>query len=198
MRELVQRIANRLPMRPIYHEGGLYLKRYYVCTLFRYWRVYLHHFMLSDPDGLHNHPFRYSFSLILAGHYLERTRWGVKLVRWFNWIGPDKMHRVELENTPKGNYIAYDDWSTEPLTCWSLFVHSPRRTHWAFLRQMSNFMYGDRTKPDIVYMKVATDNPTPLSDWYLTAPTGAEWESWDDVQKDGYRMLIERRYQQNQ
>lgn len=181
IRRLIQAYANTRPIRPIYHETGLYLKRYYLCTVFG-WRVYLHHFMMSDPDGLHNHPFQYSFSIILAGQYLEQTRWGLETKRWFNWIGPDKFHRVIL-------YVDFSNNTEKSITCWSIFAHTKRASHWGFLRQPPN--------PDfLIYEKVAKDNPTPFSTWYKDAPTGAEWERWSEDIKQTYKEQIEQRYRE--
>lgn len=199
MRKLLEWWASRLRIRPIYHEGGLYLKRYYICTLFG-WRVYLHHFMMSDPDGRHNHPFPYSFSLILAGYYFEETRWGVKKKRLFNFIGPDKFHRVLVPQKSSGHYIAADDWSTEYRTCWSIFVHGPRTCHWAFLRRLPKKNWLEMSTPEqaksddpynttmfqdtyALYTLAGPDNPAPLSTWMFNAPRGKVWEAWTDAQK---------------
>ena len=73
-------------------------------------RVYLHHFLTPDGDGHHNHPWRWSFSLILWGSYTEEyfdapgadvlgygarfSRARTRRVRWFNWLPPGRYHRI--------------------------------------------------------------------------------------------------------
>lgn len=162
MRALLQRIARRLPLKPISHEGGLYLKRYYVGT----WcgvRCYLHHFLLDDPDGLHNHPWKYGLSVLLAGWYWEERRWGRRKVKWINVVNGDCLHRVLLPSVA--------GWHGK-FTVWSLFFHTARVCDWAFVRIEHRGSKGG------FYDKVlGTDNPTPFSDWWKTAPTGAEWEA---------------------
>lgn len=165
MRALLQRIAHRLPLKPISHEGGLYLKRYYVGTAFGI-RCYLHHFLLDDPDGLHNHPWKYGLSVILAGWYWEKRRWGSKPVKWWNIVNGDTLHKVCLPEYLEGYGGGV----------WSLFFHTARVCDWAFVR---GDMFKDFPNPKpMLYEKVlGTDNPTPFSDWWKTAPTGAEWEA---------------------
>jgi hypothetical protein len=78
-------------------------------------RVYLHRFFSPDSE-LHNHPWHWSFSIVLWGSYTEyyfdekpeastlegmpAERYSVRRVRWFNWIGRDRFHQiVELHPT---------------------------------------------------------------------------------------------------
>lgn len=86
--------------------------------------LYLHRFHRSDADReLHNHPWRWSVSLILAGGYLEERRGTAGLVERiarlpgdFNWIGHDDFHRVDL--------IEED--------AWTLFLVGPKVSTWGF------------------------------------------------------------------
>ena len=99
-----------------------YLVRYYLFIKDRKWfpfNVFLHKFLQSDPDELHDHPWPY-FTLILRGGYWETTPKG----RF--WRGPGHMrisgsnslHRVELE----------------PGVCaWSLFIPGPKLREWGFI-----------------------------------------------------------------
>lgn len=69
--------------RTILREGRPYLTRIYLTPstgrLGAWWRaryrgLFLHCFHMSDPDGLHNHPWTDARSLILRGvYYEERT-----------------------------------------------------------------------------------------------------------------------------
>lgn len=69
-------------------------------------RIYLHNFLTPDGDGHHNHPWAWSFSLVLWGSYTEEyfdTPGGQRIiqpaprtrtVRWFNWLPPGRYHRI--------------------------------------------------------------------------------------------------------
>lgn len=155
MNNLVHRflfwLSGYLPIRPIYHDQDLYLERYHLCFIFGSWRVYLHHFVGDDPDGLHNHPFKYAFSIVLAGFYYEQRRYGYRKISWFNWLNADTFHRVRL--------------NAKGLHCWTLFFHSPRITGWGFLRNKGIFTQ---------YIQVNA-NPERFSYWHHTAMLGKEW-----------------------
>jgi hypothetical protein len=99
-------------------DGKAYLTRYYIFGADRAWgNVFLHHFHSSDmdvaPSGtyyLHNHPWPWSFSIILVGGYYEERR--VKndvIIRnkfepgSINTLSDKDFHRVEL--------LEEDGWS---------------------------------------------------------------------------------------
>jgi hypothetical protein len=132
-----------LHLREIFRENGLlYLQRWAVRTHRpsgeNGWRVYLHRFLTGDGDGHHNHPWRWSFSIVLRGSYTEEyldfsaqhrghlCLWPCKYpepptvrtrrVRWFNWIPAHRYHRItELH----GNV-------------WTLFCCGPVAQGWGF------------------------------------------------------------------
>ena len=80
MRMLLMWITSFLPARVISDNGHPYLERYYVCTLLGV-RIYLHRFVGSDPDrGVHDHPWAWARSIVLAGWYLEERRTGIRSV----------------------------------------------------------------------------------------------------------------------
>lgn len=157
LRRLLYALSARLPARFIDHEGQPYLERYYVATLPGL-RVYLHRFVGSDPDGVHDHPFRHSASLILAGWYYEDRLEGGQIVRrvrrWWNRIGPADFHRVVLPG--------HSD-------VWTLFLHTARTKHWGFLRP-------DPALPDAALRYVDQSQPQdpPFSQWHRTALRGAQ------------------------
>lgn len=109
MRQAKQRrLLSWLPfgwVRNIFRQGGKpYLNRY---SLFHQKasgtnerRIYLHHFLAPDDAGHHNHPFAWSFSIVLKGSYYEDIldvqtgRYRTRTVRWFNFIRHDKYHRI--------------------------------------------------------------------------------------------------------
>lgn len=85
--------------------------------------LYLHQFHQSDDCGsLHNHPFAWSFSLILAGGYHEEITLGRRIVRRtlhpfsLNYIRHDTHHRVDL--------LEHD--------AWTLFLAGPKVASWGF------------------------------------------------------------------
>jgi len=109
-----------------------YLERYYVLFKERVnfpYNVFLHKFLKSDPDDVHDHPWNYA-SLILKGGYWEWTpvfdTVGRKMNEVKTWRGAGtfrfgKMstyHRIELD---------------PDVTPWTLFFVGPRKREWGFL-----------------------------------------------------------------
>ena len=88
-----------------------YLERYYLFLKDRDtfpFNIFLHKFLKSDPDDVHDHPWPY-FTIILRGGYWE---WipefngqGEKIGETAHWRGPgsfrwcsaDSYHRIELD-----------------------------------------------------------------------------------------------------
>jgi hypothetical protein len=66
-------LESRLPKTTITVNGKPYLTRCYLFGKDRTWgNIYLHHFHSSDQgDELHNHPWVWGLSLVLAGGYYE-------------------------------------------------------------------------------------------------------------------------------
>lgn len=109
-----------------------YLERYYLFLKERKsfpFNVFLHKFLKSDPDDVHDHPWSY-FTLILKGGYYEwiprvNSR-GEKVGEKRRWRGPGHFrvcratsyHRIELD---------------PDVTCWTLFMPGPQTRDWGFL-----------------------------------------------------------------
>ena len=109
-----------------------YLERYYVFLRDRErfpFNVFLHKFLKSDPDDVHDHPWPYA-TLILKGGYWE---WipqfsdkGEKLGELAHWRKPGHFriskatsyHRIELD---------------PGVDCWTLFMPGPKQRDWGFL-----------------------------------------------------------------
>lgn len=110
-----------------------YLNRYYLFLKDRKkfpFNVFLHQFLRSDPDDLHDHPWPYA-TLILKGGYWE---WVPKFNKIHGviegeqkvWRGPghfrtcsaNSYHRIELE---------------PGVDCWTLFMPGPQKHDWGFL-----------------------------------------------------------------
>lgn len=126
MHKLMYWLTGFLKVRVIEHEGEPYLERYYAGTWFGT-RYFIHRFMMSDPDrGLHDHPWLWAKSYILAGGYDELVLKHRKVVtverRAFeiNKFDGYAFHRVTMPDHLKGK-------------TWTLFTHGPREKDWGFL-----------------------------------------------------------------
>ena len=113
-------------------ENEPYLERYYLFLRERErfpFNVFLHKFLKSDPDDVHDHPWPYA-TLILKGGYWE---WiphfdtvGRKTGEYQAWRGPghfriskaNSFHRIELDPN---------------ITAWTLFMPGPKQRDWGFL-----------------------------------------------------------------
>lgn len=111
-----------------------YLERYYIFLKDRKkfpFNVFVHRFLKSDPDDVHDHPWPYA-TLILRGGYWEhvtcenqsRDKQGNMLTNR-TWRGPghfrrchaNTFHRIELE---------------PGVECWTLFMPGPQQREWGF------------------------------------------------------------------
>ena len=169
MRKVLQWIADRLPAREISDNGEPYLRRYYVGTVFG-WRVYLHHFVGSDPNrGLHDHPWAKAISIVLAGHYIEETRRGREKIRWLNGLVGDSFHRVII---PEGT------------SCWTMFCHTAGDVKsWGFLQDRrfdpENLRFGLITEgrqsvEGAIWTPYAYPGGAKNPYWWLDAPKGRD------------------------
>jgi hypothetical protein len=113
-------------------ENEPYLERYYLFLKERNrfpFNVFLHKFLKSDPDDVHDHPWPYA-TLILKGGYWE---WipqfnsaGEKIGEVAAWRGPghfrispaNSYHRIELDPA---------------VTAWTLFMPGVKQRDWGFL-----------------------------------------------------------------
>ena len=115
-------------------ENEPYLERYYLFLRDRArfpFNIFLHKFLKSDPDDVHDHPWPYA-TVILKGGYWE---WiphfdtvGRKTGEYQVWRGPghfriskaNSFHRIELD---------------PDITAWTLFMPGPKQRDWGFLVQ---------------------------------------------------------------
>jgi hypothetical protein len=110
-----------------------YLERYYIFLKERTWfpfNAFLHKFLKSDPDDVHDHPWGYC-TLILSGGYYEWipkiNTLGEKFGEYRMWRGPghfrvcrpNSFHRIELK---------------PGVTPWTLFFPGPHVREWGFLK----------------------------------------------------------------
>ena len=109
-----------------------YLERYYVFLKDRArfpFNVFLHKFLKSDPDDVHDHPWPYA-TLILRGGYWEWTpqfdESGHRCGEISKWRGAGSLrfasaksyHRIELDPA---------------VECWTLFMPGRKQREWGFL-----------------------------------------------------------------
>ena len=128
--KLLERLGRkRIVMDRVNNEP--YLERYYLFLKDRKhfpFNVFLHKFLKSDPDDLHDHPWPY-FTVILKGGYWE---WvpeydaaGNKIAEIAKWRAPGhfrlcnskSLHRIELD---------------PGIECWTLFMPGPQQRDWGF------------------------------------------------------------------
>ena len=116
-----------------------YLRRWWILPRNRVFNVYLHRFGASDDDrALHDHPWLFNLSVVLAGELgeIKRDAWGVPLldplragaVR-FRWGAAP--HRLELRS----------------VHAWTLFVTGPRLREWGFYCPRGWVRWQDFTDP---------------------------------------------------
>jgi len=109
-----------------------YLERYYLFlkdrTRFPF-NVFLHRFLKSDPDDVHDHPWPYATLILKGGYYEWLPKFndkGEKIGEIAVWRAPghfrfcraDSYHRIELDPN---------------VECWTLFMPGPQKREWGFL-----------------------------------------------------------------
>lgn len=109
-----------------------YLERYYLFLKDRDrfpFNVFLHKFLKSDPDDVHDHPWPYATLILRGGYYEwvpEFNSQGQKIGEIRHWRGPGHFrvcqptsyHRIELK---------------PGVNAWTLFMPGPKRRDWGFL-----------------------------------------------------------------
>lgn len=112
--------------RVIVTDGEEYLLRFYIKHNGVLPGIYLHKFFRGDMDrNLHNHPWRWSFSLILTGGYDEERLKGNTVVTRrmnpgrFNLLTGKTFHRISLVDEGYG--------------AWTLFCSGEKVKDWGFL-----------------------------------------------------------------
>jgi len=98
-----------------------YLERYYVFLKERKtfpFNIFLHKFLKSDPEELHDHPWNYR-TLVVKGGYWETTPTGKfwRGVGHYRKCEAESFHRVEVE---------------PGIACWTIFMPGKQRRNWGF------------------------------------------------------------------
>lgn len=125
-----------------------YLERYYIFLKDRKrfpFNVFLHRFLKSDPDHVHDHPWPYATLILKGGYYEWRPQFNAKgekigeIAKWcgpghFRVCGANTYHRIEID---------------PGVECWTLFMPGPQKREWGFLvdnKWMENGTYFDYRK----------------------------------------------------
>jgi hypothetical protein len=109
-----------------------YLERYYLFLKDRTWfpfNAFIHKFLKSDPDDVHDHPWPYATLILKGGYYEwipEFNSKGEKIGETRFWRGPGHFricsstsyHRIELD---------------PGITAWTCFMPGPQKREWGFL-----------------------------------------------------------------
>ena len=109
-----------------------YLERYYIFLKDRTWfpfNAFIHKFLKSDPDDVHDHPWPYATLILKGGYYEwipEFNSKGEKIGETRFWRGPGHFricsstsyHRIELD---------------PGITAWTCFMPGPQKREWGFL-----------------------------------------------------------------
>jgi hypothetical protein len=147
---LIHLIARRLKCREIVDgEGTVYLKRYRVFGWLpgdkpcRY-SLYLHHFQREDQDReLHNHPWKYAVSLVLAGGYEEQlvipkekaadvmllgmtVQYRKRIFTWIRRLRPFRINILRGDTFHRVHKLHGKE-------TWTLFLCGPKASSWGFL-----------------------------------------------------------------
>lgn len=108
-----------------------YLERYYVFLKDRTWfpfNVFIHKFLKSDPDDVHDHPWPYATLIIKGGYYewtpiFDKDTMIGEMCTWrglghFRVCKSTSYHRIELDPN---------------VTAWTMFMPGPQKREWGFL-----------------------------------------------------------------
>jgi hypothetical protein len=164
IRPLLRRIARRLRVRTIAIDGRPYLRRYLVAQAFGC-ELYLHEFLTADGERhLHDHPWAWSFSVVLAGGYVEEV-----LRHLDGYRGP--VVRFRHHTAPGFNRVGQGFHRIHAVTpgTWTLFAVGRRRRMWGFLE------YQDATRQTIYHQPLDYSRAEDPGDW-SRFPRGAELE----------------------
>ena len=113
-------------------ENEPYLERYYLFLRERErfpFNIFLHKFLKSDPDDVHDHPWPYATLVLKGGNWEWIPHFdtvGRKTGEYQVWRGPghfrvssaNSYHRIELD---------------PDITAWTLFMPGPKQRDWGFL-----------------------------------------------------------------
>lgn len=163
IRAFLEWLSDRLPAKLHDDRGRPYVYWYHVLTIPGLLRVQLHRFVASDTDGVHDHPWAWGRTFILAGWYIEERRDGTQIrgaLSTYKLTG-DTFHRVVLPDQAE---------------VWTLFVHGPYVKHWGFMRPADPLAIADWRLPRAAtwIYEARRRHPDAFDGWWKHAPRGRE------------------------
>ncbi len=142
---LLHRLALRRPIKQIFvgSDTKPYIERFFLYER-NGWTYYLHRMLGPDPDrDLHNHPWKYAYSRVLYGSYIERRLDFGFQRRKIEHIPATVINTIRgyyyYNAVGASNVLGEHTWHTivevkEPET-WTLFWHSEWFRPWGFLTE---------------------------------------------------------------
>ena len=110
----------------------IYLIRYFVFRS-RFFNIYLHRFLRSDADDLHDHPW-YFWTMMIQGAYNEISPQGITLRtikgNKYKFMAPTHLHSVKVLKDR-----TYEERDKAPLT---LCITGPIQREWGFVQLVKN------------------------------------------------------------
>ncbi len=163
-------LESKLPKTTITINGKPYLTRCYLFGKDRAWgNIYLHHFHSSDQgEELHNHPWAWGLSIILAGGYVEERTTNDEDGAWVWSSDPETPFYapghtlsfaapIEKRDVRPGriNIISPNDFhrvdlKDEQAGAWSIFFAGPRTKSWGFLNRHTSEFTDFRRNPEAI------------------------------------------------
>jgi hypothetical protein len=163
-------LESRLPKTTINVNGKPYLTRCYLFGRDRAWgNVYLHHFHSSDQgDELHNHPWTWGLSFVLAGGYSEERTVDDFDGAWVWSRDPDTEFYspnhtlnfkapIEKRDVKPGRFNLITpkvfhrvDLRDEKNGAWSVFFTGGRTKTWGFLNRHTSEFTDFRKNPEAI------------------------------------------------
>lgn len=109
-----------------------YLERYYLFLKDRKmfpFNIFLHHFLKSDPDDVHDHPWNYITVVVKGGYWEWLPQFnsdGLRMGEMAVWRGAGHIRRCKAES--------YHRIELDPgVDCWTIFIPGVQRREWGFL-----------------------------------------------------------------
>ena len=134
----------------------VYLIRYYVIQN-RFFNVFIHQFLRSDRDDLHDHPWNF-VTYLVSGSYTE-NRWNektgkVESTRRINAPYNDYMQTVHLKQnvfvyrraTDQHQVVVDQDLkeADKDKAALTLFISGPTKREWGFIKQEESMFFNER------------------------------------------------------
>lgn len=134
----------------------VYLIRYYVIKS-AWFNVFIHQFLRSDRDDLHDHPWNF-ITYLVRGAYTE-MKWNekhqcVEATRRHNYIYDDYMQKVRLKQntlvyrkaTDQHQVVVDKDLKEidKDKAALTLFISGPTKREWGFIVNSDSPFYNDR------------------------------------------------------